>query len=93
MTNVGGFYTSPPTVLVNGISGIARTTISPEGFVNGIVMIKKDMQYVSQPEIEIYGGNGFGARAIADLQCVPAEESELILQGLARDPANYVDCP
>ena len=93
LTNVGGFYTSPPTVLVNGISGIARTTISPEGFVNGIVMIKKDMQYVSQPEIEIYGGNGFGARAIADLQCVPAEESELILQGLARDPANYVDCP
>ena len=93
LTNVGGFFTSPPTILVNGISGIARATISDEGFVNGIVMIKKDMQYVSQPEIEIYGGNGFGARAIADLQCVPAEESELILQGLARDPANYVDCP
>ena len=93
LTNVGGFYTAPPRVLVDGVSGIARATISAQGWVTGIELIRKDMQYPYVPKIEIFGSNGFGARAIADLQCVPAEESNLILQGLAADPANYVDCP
>ena len=93
LTNVGGFYTEAPRVLVDGVSGIARATISAQGFVTGIELIRKDMQYTFTPKIQIFGGNGFGAKAIADLQCVPAEESNLILQGLAADPANYVDCP
>ena len=93
LTNVGGFYTAPPRVLVDGVSGIARATISAQGWVTGIELIRKDMQYPYVPKVEIFGSNGFGARAIADLQCVPAEESNLILQGLAADPANYVDCP
>ena len=93
LTNVGGLYTEAPRVLVDGASGIARATISAQGYVTGVELIRKDMQYTYTPKIQIFGGNGFGAKAIADLQCVPAEESNLIIQGLAADPANYVDCP
>ena len=93
ITNVGGLYTSAPTVYVNGDSSIAKATISDEGFVNGIVLIKGGQNYLELPEVIITGGGGFGAYAKPDLQCVPEEQSELILQGLARDPANYVDCP
>ena len=93
LTNVGGLYKTPPRVLVDGVSGVARATIAEGGYVTGVELIRKDMQYKTTPTIEIYGGGGFGAKAKADLQCVPAEESNLILQGLAKDPANYVDCP
>jgi len=93
LQNVGGLYTKAPTVYVNGDSSIAKASLSSEGFVDNIVLIKGGMQYVEIPEVIITGGDGFGARAKADLQCVPEDRSELILQGLAKDPANYVDCP
>jgi hypothetical protein len=93
LQNVGGLYTKAPTVYVNGDSSIAKASLSSEGFVDNIVLIKGGMQYVETPEVIITGGDGFGARAKADLQCVPEDRSELILQGLAKDPANYVDCP
>ena len=93
LTNVGGLYKIPPRVLVDGVSGVARATIAEGGYVTGVELIRKDMHYKTTPTIEIYGGGGFGAKAKADLQCVPAEESNLIIQGLAKDPANYVDCP
>jgi len=93
LTNVGGLYTSAPKVYIDGDSSIARATISEEGYVNGINIVKGGMNYVELPQIIITGGGGFGAQAKPDLQCVPEDQSELILQGLARDPANYVDCP
>tara|TARA_B100000287_G_scaffold316129_2_gene299727 strand:+ start:11647 stop:14796 length:3150 start_codon:yes stop_codon:yes gene_type:complete len=93
LTNVGGFYKSEPSVLVDDVSGIARARISDQGYVTGIELLRKDLTYPYVPKITIVGGNGFGAKAIADLQCVPAEDSNLIIQGLAKDPANYVDCP
>nr|BAR31692.1 Tail-associated lysozyme gp5-like protein [uncultured Mediterranean phage uvMED] len=93
LQNVGGLYTKPPTVYVNGDSSIAKASLSPEGFVDNIILIKGGMIFVETPEVIITGGDGFGARAKADLQCVPEDRSELILQGLAKDPANYVDCP
>lgn len=93
LQNVGGLYTKAPTVYVDGDSSIAKASLSPEGFVDNIILIKGGMQYVDTPEVIITGGDGFGARAKADLQCVPEDRSELILQGLAKDPANYVDCP
>lgn len=93
LQNVGGLYTKAPTVYVNGDVSIAKASLSPEGFVDNIVLIKGGMQYVDTPEVIITGGDGFGARAKADLQCVAEDRSELILQGLAKDPANYVDCP
>lgn len=93
LTNVGGLYDRAPQVFVNGNSSIAEATISPEGFVNNIVLLRADMQYTEVPDIIITGGGGFGAKAKADLQCVPEDQSQLILQTLAKDPANYVDCP
>ncbi len=93
LTNVGGLYTSAPNVYVNGVSGIARATIGSSGYVTEIKLIAPEMTYIRTPIVTITGGGGFGAKAIPDLQCVPAEDSNLILQGLAKDPANYVDCP
>lgn len=93
MTNVGGLYDTAPTVYVDGKSDIARAILSPQGYVEEIQLLEGGQSYNEVPEVIITGGGGFGAKAKADLQCVPAEESELILQGLARDPANYVDCP
>ena len=93
LTNVGGLYDRPPLVYVDGNSSIAEATISPEGFVNGIVLLQGDRQYDEVPDVVITGGGGFGAKAKADLQCVPEDQSQLILQSLAKDPANYVDCP
>tara|TARA_Y100000361_G_scaffold69963_2_gene61818 strand:- start:68405 stop:71659 length:3255 start_codon:yes stop_codon:yes gene_type:complete len=93
ITNVGGLYDRPPTVYVNGDSSIAKATISEQGFVDGIELLKSDQNFEVPPTVIITGGGGFGAQAKADLQCVPIESSNLILQGLARDPANYVDCP
>ena len=93
LTNVGGLYDTAPQVFVDGDSTIAKATISPEGFVNGIILLRADEQYTETPDVIITGGGGFGAKAKADLQCIPEDQSELILQSLAKDPANYVDCP
>ena len=93
LTNVGGLYDRPPLVYVDGNSSITEATISPEGFVNGIILLQGDRQYDEVPDVVITGGGGFGAKAKADLQCVPEYQSQLILQSLAKDPANYVDCP
>lgn len=92
ITNVGGLYDTAPTVYVDGDSTIAKATISPEGFVNNIILMKP-LQCANTPDVVVTGGGGFGCKCRADLQCIPEDQSQLILQSLARDPANYVDCP
>ena len=83
MTNVGGLYDTAPTVYVDGKSDIARAILSPQGYVEEIQLLEGGQSYNEVPEVIITGGGEAGAKAKADLQCVPAEESELILQGLA----------
>ena len=79
LTNVGGLYDRPPQVFVDGNSSIAEATISPEGFVNGIVLLKvidSMMKYLTS--LLLVAGDSVLKQRL-DLQCVPEDQSQLIL--------------
>ena len=88
----GTGYTSVPTVYVDGDSTVAVAKINDKGFVVGFEVIDRTTVYDTPPSIEIIGGNGFGAKALASMTCLDSDtRSEL---GYAKiGTGRYVDCP
>ena len=67
----GGYYTSSPTVYIDGDSSIASAAIDDNGRVVEIrITNPKNKVFETIPRIEIIGGSGYGASAIAILRYV-----------------------
>ena len=92
LTRPGSGYTSVPRVLINGESGKVVARINAAGFVTGFDVIDRTTIYDSAPTIDIIGGGGFGANALASLSCLDSETRDLL--GYAKiGTGRYVDCP
>ena len=92
LTRPGSGYTSVPRVLINGESGKVVARINAAGFVTGFDVIDRTTIYDSAPTIDIVGGGGFGANALASLSCLDSETRDLL--GYAKvGTGRYVDCP
>lgn len=92
LTRPGSGYTSPPTVYVNGDSSLVVSRINSQGFVVGFDVIDRTQIFDSSPTIEIIGGGGYGAKALASLSCIDSETRDLL--GYAKiGTGRYVDCP
>lgn len=69
--SAGGYYTSSPTVYVNGDSSIASAAIDDNGRVVEIrITNPQNKVFDVIPRIEILGGSGYGASAVAILRYV-----------------------
>ena len=69
---------------------IAR--INADGFVIGFDVIDRSTIYDTAPTVDIVGGGGFGANALASLSCLDSETRDLL--GYAKvGTGRYVDCP
>ena len=70
-------------MLINGESGKVVARINAAGFVTGFDVIDRSTIYDSAPTIDIIGGGGFGANALASLSCLDSETRDLL--GYAKD--------
>jgi hypothetical protein len=69
--SAGGYYTSSPTVYIDGDSSIASAAIDDNGRVVEIrITNPQNKVFDFIPKIEILGGSGYGASAIAVLRYV-----------------------
>lgn len=92
LTRPGSGYTSVPRVLINGKPDRVVARINADGFVIGFDVIDRSTIYDSAPTIDIVGGGGFGANALASLSCLDSETRDLL--GYAKiGTGRYVDCP
>ena len=92
LTRPGSGYTSVPRVLINGIAGKVVARINADGFVIGFDVIDRSTIYDTAPTVDIVGGGGFGANALASLSCLDSETRDLL--GYAKvGTGRYVDCP
>ena len=88
----GVSYTSVPTVYVDGDSTVAVAKINDKGYVVGFEVIDRSTVYDTPPLIEIVGGNGFGAKALASMSCLDSDTRSML--GYAKiGTGRYVDCP
>lgn len=92
LTRPGTGYTSVPTVYVDGDSSLVVARINAQGFVSGFDVVNRTTIFESSPTVEIIGGGGFGAKALASLACIDSETRDLL--GYAKiGTGRYVDCP
>ena len=92
LTRPGSGYTSVPRVLINGKSDKVIARINADGFVIGFDVIDRSTIYDTAPTVDIIGGGGFGANALASLSCLDSETRDLL--GYAKvGTGRYVDCP
>ena len=88
----GTGYTSVPTVYVDGVSTLAVAKINDKGFVVGFEVLDRTTVYDTPPTIEIIGGNGYGAKALASMSCLDSDTRDTL--GYAKiGTGRYVDCP
>jgi hypothetical protein len=101
ITNVGAFYEFSPTVYIDDDPDIAVAAIDQNGRIAEIrITNPKDKVYTTIPRIEIIGGSGFGAAALAVLKYVDcATVSDQYLNIVNKyntrtiGTARIVDCP
>ena len=94
MISPGSGYYRTPTVYVNGKSISAKANIDSRGFVTGIEMVDKTQTYGCTPSVEIFGGNGLGAKAIPIMECRDDATFTLFQQEIAPAGTDQViDCP
>lgn len=88
-----GYY-STPTVYVNGESGVANARVDERGFVYAIEVINGTKLYSCTPKVEIFGGDGLGASAVAIMSCRSDELHKLYVNVVAPSGVDeVVDCP
>lgn len=90
----GNGYYKEPTVFVNGKSNVARAIINSEGKVQSIEVIDKTQVFGCTPKVEVFGGNGLGARAIAVMEC----RDDILYSEFQKEIApsgtdKVIDCP
>ena len=79
-------------MLINGKADKVVARINTDGFVIGFDVIDRSTIYDSAPTVDIVGGGGFGANALASLSCLDSETRDLL--GYAKvGTGRYVDCP
>lgn len=87
----GQGYTETPRVFVNGEEGIAEAVIA-DGRVISLRVLDRTRVFETYPEVEVVGGNGFGALFIPSFRCLDIEgleRSEYAKIGTGK----YIDCP
>ena len=85
-------YTSAPTVLVNGESGIAEALVNSKGFVFSVRILDRTKEYYEIPKITIFGGGGSGAKVLPNIICRDPVQLENL--GYAKiGTGKYIDCP
>lgn len=101
LISVGAFFTSSPTVYINGDSSIAVADIDDAGMVTQIRIVSPQNKVFDKiPKVEIYGGNGIGASGKAVIRYVDcanvANEYLNVLNRYnttQRGSVKVVDCP
>jgi hypothetical protein len=94
MISPGSGYYRTPTVYVNGKSISAKANIDSRGFVTGIEMVDKTQTYGCTPKVEIFGGNGLGAKAIPIMECRDDATFTIFQKEIAPSGTDQViDCP
>lgn len=85
-------YTSRPTVYIDGDSSLVTARVNSDGFVSGFDVVNRTTVFAEAPTVEIVGGGGYGAKAVASLVCLDSEARDLL--GYAKiGTGRYVDCP
>tara|TARA_B100001094_G_C18186494_1_gene804125 strand:- start:1222 stop:4080 length:2859 start_codon:yes stop_codon:yes gene_type:complete len=85
-------YTSRPTVYIDGDSSLVTARVNSDGFVSGFDVVDRTTVFAEAPTVEIVGGGGYGAKAVASLVCLDSEARDLL--GYAKiGTGRYVDCP
>jgi hypothetical protein len=90
----GNGYYKEPTVFVNGKSNVARAIIDTQGRVTKIEVIDKTQIFGCTPIVEVFGGNGLGARAIPVMEC----RDDILYSEFQKEIApsgtdKVIDCP
>jgi hypothetical protein len=62
-------YSSPPTISIDGDTTLARGIIDSRGYLVNVEVINTVKTFNKRPRIEIYGGDGSGAKAIPSFSC------------------------
>lgn len=92
--NPGFGYFREPSVFVDGKSGIARALIDIGGRVKGVEVIDKTRIFGCTPKVEIFGGNGMGAKAVPVIECRDESLYAEFQKGIAPSGVDSViDCP
>lgn len=92
LTRPGLGYTSTPTVYIDGDSTLVTARINSDGLVIGFDVVDRTKIFDVAPKVEIVGGGGYGAYALASLSCLDSETRDLL--GYAKiGTGRYVDCP
>jgi hypothetical protein len=92
--NPGFGYFREPIVYVDGRSGIARAVIDIGGRVKGVEVIDKTRIFGCTPKVEIFGGNGMGAKAVPVIECRDESLYAEFQKGIAPSGSDSViDCP
>ena len=92
--NPGFGYYREPTVYVDGKSSVAKANIDSNGFVAGIELIDKTKTFACLPKIEIFGGNGLGAKALPIIECRDdLQYAEYLDEVAPSGTAEVIDCP
>jgi hypothetical protein len=85
-------YTSPPKVYVDGDETLAEALINDDGYVFGVRVLDRSKTYSKLPKVEIVGGDGAGAKVIANITCLDKEDLER--RGYTKiGTGKYIDCP
>ena len=94
MVSPGSGYYSDPMVYIDGTSGLAKANIDSRGYVSNIEVIDKTKTFACTPRVEIFGGNGLGARAIPIMECRDDATYTTFKSEIAPSGADSViDCP
>ena len=94
MLTPGAGYYRNPTVYVDGKSNVAKAVIDSDGFVSGIEVIDKTKTFSCTPKVEVFGGNGLGAKAIAIMECRDDATFSRFAEEVAPSGVDSViDCP
>lgn len=92
--NPGFGYFREPLVYVDGRTGVARAIIDNEGKVKNIEVIDKTRIFNCTPKVEVFGGNGMGAKVIPVMECRDDSLYAEFQKGIAPSGSDSViDCP
>jgi len=94
MVTPGSGYYRKPMVYVDGRSNVAEAITDDNGIIIGIDVIDKTKTFDCTPRVEIFGGNGLGAKAIAIMECRDEPSFTIFQTELAPSGVDsVVDCP
>jgi hypothetical protein len=94
MISPGLGYYREPSVYIDGKSSDAKALIDSNGFVRGIDMVSKSKIYGCTPRVEVFGGNGLGAKAIPIMEC--RDDAQFVTFQTEVAPSGVdevIDCP